>query len=372
MAGGVKLSLIPDVSKMLAATTDVGEAFDDVADSLDGMAREATKAGRTTGDAIVKGGERGEDALDDLGRGFKDLVRDASKASKQVGDDLGDATEHGTRKAAESVGEFKDEARANFAETAASFSGDMSSASDLVQGTLGGLAGSLPGPVGIISGLLAGIGGAWLASMQKSAEANKELINNLTADMIESGHKVASESFINAALLAITTGADDAAVSFKDLQDAVALTGIGTGDLARAYVGDVDAINKATESIGTQIEDAWDKAHNGPIAERQYWVTVAEQLQAVDDRLQGVATATDSAAARAKVYQEGVRAGGDAAAAAADQARGRLDAVGAALDRLNGKKVVVDVDLSPAERTLRNWRPSVDVEGMFHAGRAVK
>src|SRR6476469_2247071 len=65
------------------------------------------------------------------GGGFHKLAADADE---------------GIGHASERVGEFKDEARQNFGEITSSFSGSMDSITDLVQGTLGGLAGSMAGP----------------------------------------------------------------------------------------------------------------------------------------------------------------------------------------------------------------------------------
>ncbi|WP_457100313.1 hypothetical protein [Microbacterium sp. P5_E9] len=152
----IKISLVADVRSFLSSFKKGAESVEDVTDELDDLAKHGDK----TAASIV-------DNYEDIAKAAKD----AQKASAKIGDGADDSIHRVTK----TTGEFKDEAKQNFGEVASSFSGDMSSAADLVQGTLGGLAASMSGPIGLALGAASIALGLFIADAQAAAEKADEL-----------------------------------------------------------------------------------------------------------------------------------------------------------------------------------------------------
>lgn len=289
-----KLTLVSDVREVIKGTSSVADSLDEVADALDDVGRDASDASRATvraldgvgdalGDVSTDSRDAGRDLSRNLGDGAKDSTtavermersfRDSLDAVRTESADAGDAvgrnlregTEDGASGASETVGEFKDEAVANFAETASSFSGDMGSAVDLVQGTLGGLAGSIPGGLGMALGGLALAGGAFAAAWQKAAELTEARTSEMYEDMLASGKAYISDSYIQDQYYAIVQGAEDAILSQKDLEKIVGQTGLTQEQVALAFAGNgeqmalvQDKLAANQEVFNKQLEDSID------------------------------------------------------------------------------------------------------------------
>jgi hypothetical protein len=184
----------------------------------------AFKQGIDTG--IIAPLEDAQKSLTDLGRDkgldkLEDNLQDAQKASKKLEKetkDTADAIEQeyrnayrklkteskeGYHKASEAAEGFKDEAKQNFAETASSFDGSMQSIADGVQGTLGGLATSVAGPLGLAFGALGLTAGAFYSQWQKNAEKVQERIKAMYDDMLQSGQDYLSQDYVNDQLAAL-------------------------------------------------------------------------------------------------------------------------------------------------------------------------
>jgi hypothetical protein len=152
----IRADLVGDSRSLVRSIDKVGDALEEVVDEL-------AEAGKT--------GDRELDGLaDKLG-----TVAKAAKEADAATERIGSTTKKSTTEAATATSDFKDEAKQNFGEVASSFSGDMASATDLVQGTLGGLAASLGGPLGLALGAASIALGAVIASAQKDAEKAEEL-----------------------------------------------------------------------------------------------------------------------------------------------------------------------------------------------------
>lgn len=348
---GIEIALASDVRRFLKGTGDAEDALGRVSDSLDETARDGAKAG------------------DKLERTFRDIAKDA----KTAGGDIADETRKGFRKAEDSAdqfkrsagdatGEFKQEAKQNFSEVTSSFQGDMTSAVDVVQGTLGGLASTdLPG-VGIAAGLAGAAVGAIFTGLNADAEATRQRINDLTEAMIEANSKVVQESVIQDNLKKIATNADDAAISQKNLYLAAEQTGIEVGVLARAYAGDPGSVAQALATVQAQWDEAdqtrqgLDASAIGDAINRQ------NELSRWKDSLEGLTTDYDSAAAGYDLYQQGVQAGEARNQAAIGETRKAYEDAHRAVDAIPTDKTTrigVELDTSEAERYLRGWRPEV-------------
>lgn len=358
---GIEIALASDVRRFLKGTGDAEGGLERVSDALDDTARDGDRAG------------------DRLERTFREIAKDA----KKTGDDIGDETRKGFRKAEDSAdhfqraagdasGEFKQEFKQNASEVASSFTGDMTSAVDVVQGTLGGLASTdLPG-IGIAAGLAGAAIGAIFTGLNANAEATKQHISDLTEAMIESNSKVIAESVIQDKLKEIATNADGAAISQKNLYLAAEQTGIEVGLLARAYAGDPGSVAQALATVQSQWDQAdqarqsLDAGAAGDAINRQ------NELRRWKESLEGLTTNYDSAAAGYDLYQKGVQAGEARNQASIGETRKAYEDAHRAVDAIPTDKttrVQVQLDTAEAERKLRTWRPVI--VGVVRAGKAV-
>ena len=224
MAKGISINFLADVRDFLKGTKNVEDELDDVADSLDDVAKE------------------GEQATEKLEDGFKELA----KASKKAGDDIGDNFKKGTKEAGEGLDDLQENSKSNAKEVAASFDGSVESIVDGFQG-LAAEAFEGFGAAGLIAGaaLAAGIGLATAEFQRTEEEAQKarERIGELGLAMIEAGAKGERplESVIEA-LQGIVSNSDDAVKKFSDIQRAAKFVGNSAEDLAVAYAGQSDAL----------------------------------------------------------------------------------------------------------------------------------
>ena len=380
---GIRISLIEDVSSFLRGMTRSEEALDDVADSLDDLARDAQREGRDIGQGIERGVEQGTDGATDsverLERTFRDMAREVSRTSRTAGDDVGDNMRDGYREAeraarsfedtaddasdsaSEATGEFRDEARANFSEVASSFSGDMSSAADLVQGTLGGLAGSLVGPAGLAAGALANIGGTLQSSVQENAEKAEQRVKDMYADFLESGADYLSKEYVADQIAKIYEGAEDAAIKINDLRKLAKDSDIPEPLLARALVGDKAARDEVAREISAKrlaitsaLDDATAKGQNmAPV-----YAPAIQALQDVEDSMNGVSENAKLAQRNAEQAAAAIR-GIDAsrAAASAEDARAKFDGLGRQISTLPASaSVKVTADTTALDRELAKPR----------------
>ena len=282
MAKGISINFLADVRDFLKGTKNVEDELEDVADSLDDVARE------------------GEQATEKLEDGFKELA----KATKKAGDDVGDNMKKGYKEAEKGSDALKENAQSNAKEVTASFDGSVESIVDGFQG-LAAEAFEGFGPAGIVAGfaLAAGIGLA-TAEFQKTEEAaqrSKERIAELGQAMIDSG--AAGEiplSDVIERLQAIVTNSEDAVKKFSDIEKAVDKVGGSAEDLAVAYAGNEKALENQLEVIGDLIDIQNEQAKNAvDNGARQTTVQneKIELLQSQQTELQNVQKEIEDAAA---------------------------------------------------------------------------
>lgn len=255
---GIKVDFIADVTSFLRGTKATEESIGDVSDALDDMARDAQKDARTAGTALERGVEGGADdagdALEDLTRSFRDMARDSARYSKAAGDDVGDNMKRGAKEAEHATSELRDEARSNFSEVASSFSGDMTSAVDLVQGTLGGLAG-FAGPVGLGLAGLGAIGGAFAAQWKQATEDTKARISDMYDDMVESGNDFLSDSVIQQGVRKIVLDEAGRVTDYATAVDIAKSSGLDLGVVLRALAGDQLANKVVQEQLNQAVAE---------------------------------------------------------------------------------------------------------------------
>lgn len=258
VARDIKSGVVDPLEDMVEALDDVGTAGDKMGDGLTDSMRDAQRAT-----------EKLEDSQKDL---KSTLERGSAAGFKKVGD----TADKEMGRAEQATDEFKKEGVANISEVASSFTGDLDSAIDLVQGTLGGLAGSIPG-VGIALAGVGAVAGLFYNQWKEAAAASKERIQEMYDDMLEAGSVFLSKDYIQEQMSKIVTGADGAVISMKNLKRIADDTGISQADLLLAFGGDMETRSRLIDELKTQVIDlqgASERAGDG-VASAQDIVSIA-------------------------------------------------------------------------------------------------
>lgn len=238
--------------------------LEDVYQALEDVARES----QFSGDTLVDSVKEARRAVEDVGDGFKDLERTSEQSMREAQLDtedlshkhkaLQDLIDNGsrdsfrtmktesrqaTRSAVGDVDEFKSEAKQNFSEVASSFTGDMDSAVDLVQGSLGGLAGSIPG-YGIALGGLGAAAGLFYTQWKEKTEATKQRVSEMYEDMLSSGLDYLSKDFIVQRMTDIQNGVEGVGASIKDVETTAKELGVSEEEVLLAFAGHADTRNR--------------------------------------------------------------------------------------------------------------------------------
>jgi chromosome segregation ATPase len=247
----LKLSFLSDVDQF-----DV----DQPARQLDDLADAATRAGRELDNVDGRAAARELDTVGtasrDAGGDLDKLAGDAKSTANRVDDafdkiarssrsnlraKVGDDARKGMRDAEEATATFKDEARANLSEVASSFQGDMTSAVDLVQGTLGGIVADL-GPIGAAVGAA---GAAGLGLVAQSVMAARERVKELTGSFLELRKEGIDPAADSASHLVDELDAGDLSKFKRDADE----LGLSYQVLRAAFDGNAEAITVARNAI---------------------------------------------------------------------------------------------------------------------------
>lgn len=352
-----------------------------------GVDTKAAKQGLEAG--LIEPLEDAQGALEDLGRdkGPDKLERnleaaqDATERLKKETRETADAIEReyrdayrklkteskeGYRKASDAAEGFKDEAKQNFAETASSFDGSMESIADGVQGTLGGLATSISGPLGIAAAGAGAVAGAFLNSWITSTEETKQAISDMYEDMLESGQEYLSQDFLNRKTQELVENEGKMA----ELRAIQYRTGVDLNTLILAELTAGKERTQVQAILNKQLEDAsvsegdYRKGVEGANAQ------LREQVQHYNDLNGQQESAASKAAIVRDVWADIAKRGLEAAASAKTQGE-RLQAQA---DTLRGMPksltVNVDADTSALDRALRTPR-RVPVDLVTRSGKRV-
>jgi hypothetical protein len=296
-------------------------------------------------------GKTGDRELDGLTDKLNDLPKAARNADKAL-EGVGTGAKKGTHAAGQSVAEFKDEAKQNFGEVASSFSGDMAASADLVQGTLGGLAASIGGPLGLALGAASIALGAVIAQAQADAEKAEEL----RLQAIEAVKSAFEEGVDVSAFL---SSADQVAERIQTLEeskegtnkrwfweedpsrleewaDALKVLGRETSEVGDVLESDTkslkkyrDAIEDSQDAISDQLGVLQRRRNLGETVSQEEVRNLTAQADAYDDLLKNVESEIDLRDAAADSATRQGDAGLDAALKAA---QAEEDAVRAAED----------------------------------------
>lgn len=295
----MRADLVGDSRSLVKSVENVAEALEEVTDELKD---------------VSKDGDKAESSLEDNFRAIARAAREADEATEKIGS----TTRKATREAGGATSEFKDEAKQNFGEVASSFSGDMASAADLVQGTLGGLAASLGGPLGLALGAASIALGAVIAQAQADAEKAEEL----RLQAVEAVKSAFEEGVDVSAFLAST---DQVVERIQELEESK------TGTDARWWWEDdpsrleewaagLEAVGRSGEEIGQVLGTKSVKAL------RDYKRGLEEAQRAADDAAESTDMTTDAGADQYRQLLATSEAYGDVIKNVEDEIRLREDA----------------------------------------------
>lgn len=319
MAGGFSIPFLADVGKFIKGTDSMADALDEVADSVKDLAksseRDASRAGDKLGDGFKDGSKVAVKSLDTVDSGLKDTAtaaavlddkaaaafRNIAADAKKAGDKVGKESKDGFKQGSEATETFKDEAKSNLSEVASSFSGDMDSAVDLVQGTLGGLVADL-GPAGLIGGAVAALA-IGLAKAVADGEAERvnrigDAVSQLSGEIEAVGGDLSRVDF-DGRMREWGLSIQDTK-EWWELWQSTALTGaekierqardagLGFKDMFRGVTGDSEAAHKALKQIDTVLEDLKKKRETivdpmSGIATTTGTVEVEKRIRALED-----------------------------------------------------------------------------------------
>lgn len=307
MATGINLSLVANTRDAIREFQRTGESLEDVASSLEDVARE----GKTTGSKIESEmrnvSRTSDDTADDLEKDFRKAFDSVKKESKDAGRKIERDMDDAGRSAGAVTGEFKDEARQNFSEVTSSFDGSMDSIADLAQGTLGGLAGSLAGPIGLVAGAAAAAGGLFYAHWKENAEKVEERISDMYDDMIESGVDFVSRQFITDQLQEIYNKTEDAAIGWEHMQRIVKASGAEEATVARAFAGDADARKQLLDDIAKKYGELSDEQDAAYGDEKIAIGDAMSLLGQYGDEVRALGDTQDEAASRVRGFRDAVK-----------------------------------------------------------------
>jgi hypothetical protein len=285
MAGkGIVINFISDIRRFLKGTDDIGEALDQVSDSLDDVARD------------------GDKATEKLERSFKDLTKVVDRESDEAGDKMVRNFKRSGDRVESQLDEVTNEAKQNAAEMFSSFDGSFESIADAAQSTLGGLVGGLRG-IPAIAAVAAGAAGLGLVTTTivnqlDSAKELKESLAEAYKAAAEEGRNYLDEATIIAAAAEILFDSSKRDAAAAD----AAKIGVDTNTYIRALAGDADALEyaiaQATSASGDLVHEL-DSARGG-----ESWSPAVIAIDTVRDKLIGLSDTHAENRDAASQYQD--------------------------------------------------------------------
>jgi hypothetical protein len=296
MAKGISINFLADVRDFLRGTKNVEEELDDVADSLDDVAKDGVKA---------------TEKLED---GFNDLRKKAKQAGDDIEKGIGEGTKKGAKQGEQATDVYKKEAIANVSEVTSSFTGSWESAADAVQGTLGGVVADL-GPAGAAIGAAGAIGiGLLTQAIIQAEEAAKETtarIGELGLEMIEAGSagEVPLETVIEN-LKQIITNSEEATKKFQDIARASKFVGTQVEQLALAYAGNEEALEGQLEVIEELIEAGQKEVDSASENASRFAVVSQAKVQTLEAQQKELQKIQEETERAAEIEQAWLNSGG--------------------------------------------------------------
>lgn len=344
----IKIDFLSNTRDVERGTQRVEQAFEDVSNSLDDVARD------------------GDRSLDRLERSFKDLADSARDTSRDTRD-IGEVGSSGFRRLGDTGAEVSGELRQNLGETFSSFRGELSDLPQIAQDTLGGLAGS--GALGGIAGLaLTAAGAAGLGLITAELEKQQEEANKLRQRLADVYKSAAEEgrNYLDTAQIISEANSimfdPDRAEEWKRLQQDARDIGLDQERLIAANAGDRDAQLEVQTAINAAIDEERRKREElGAFWGGQNKNMEEQRLEGVRERWQNIADVTEEYANKADTAARvtsdflvnAVREAGEATEA--------VDEFGNKLYTLpDGTQVVIDAETGQAHQNVDRFKGDLD------------
>lgn len=328
-----------NAAQFLRGAKDVDGAFEEVADSLDKVARDSRTAADKMGSEFKSAGKNVEASNERVERSFKELADIAKRETRQAGDDIGKNVKRGTDQANEGVKEIGREAASTAKESAASFDGSADSIADAFQEVAANAFAGF-GPAGLIAGLAAAAGIGIISNALQSGTAEgeklKETVSELTAELIDAGKEGGpSLDYMVNKLKELAGVTEDSETSLSDLADAADKAGLPFDKIARAYVGNSKALKdliRANEEHAASLRDEANALNAGIDDYSTKYSKIENQAKATEELNNTLRTNLTVTQAAEKAEAEYLRSG----APAMDAKREQVDAINDAYDEAAG------------------------------------
>lgn len=261
MTAGISIGVAADTRAFsVGVKNGVLEPLEDVENALKDVSKDGDKAG----DALEKSLKGAQKETKDLAKEYDQLSDTIRQSSKSASRNFSDSYREGADGAKEGIKDFKGEAKQNAEEVASSFDGSAESIADGFQ-SVAATAFAGFGPAGALAGLAAAAGiGLISAAIQQGgddAEALKEKISNLTAELIDNGKRgTVSVEYLSNAIKDLATETDDSKTNLKDLADVADRSGSSFSDLAEAYAGNTDGLKELWRAGKDRLEQMREEA----------------------------------------------------------------------------------------------------------------
>jgi hypothetical protein len=211
----------------------------------------------------------------------------------------------------------------------------MESISELAQGTLGGLASSLPG-IGAAAGIAALGIGAITEELTNTAERSKEIKEGIIQDFVEIGDALDKEA-VDARVRDIL----NAEGTRKEAQLLADIMGITVGQAVLAMAGDF-------ESAGVTVDEVMDGINTASgSVDTKVWSDLKNTVSSTTDAMEA---GREAAEARAEAEKR-------TAATVETEQKKQQDAIAKTAQQLMGFPQPAPVKLTVDDWALRNYRP---------------
>jgi len=325
-------------------------------ESIEDAAEKVGKAGDKAGDELTKGLIDSQKQTKEFGRDFRrmadDIQDDSRTAARKVRDDFQDTTTRGK----ESLRELGNEGRANLSETLSSFDGTAQGFVDGLQGTFGGIVGSLPG-IGLVAGAAGaaaiGLIGKAFEDQGAKAEELAERTKGAFEDMTESGKDYVSQDFVNQSIKETLADADKYKQARQDAKD----LDLDISTILEAQAGKQGAVADVLQRVNDLQDGVRDKAEKVENAGKGRQLSIERESDALGDigsRYDTIASSNETAAKKAQIYldttnqiKEGTKKVKDNIDAVPDKKTIKLDVDDSAI-RNYGRTLKVPVEYTDA------------------------
>jgi hypothetical protein len=315
---------------------------------------------------FVKAVDEGTESLEELSGALDDAAKDGDKAADKLTEsfdetvkkvnELGDKSESAMRRmrkstsdAGEGVKNLKEESVSTAKEAAASFDGSAESIVDAFQEVAANAFVGF-GAKGVAAGLAAAAGlGLIVAAfeeLEKKNQENQQKASDLAATYIEVGDSVVGAIEAgNEKLKEMALTTDDNVMSLVDLRKAAERMGVPFEDLARAYAGNTDEIDKQIELLKEKEKIELDginkNARNADDLQKSIKDRYREQIEGLEQVQESVQEAQEIEQA---YYDSGAARQAEKATAISNINDAYDDVVNSVKDYVNAETGILDVE----------------------------